>query len=287
MIDRNLQQQWEEEGYVVVRGLFDPSRTARLRDLCFEVLGQWRVCNPEKGDPGGGPESTVMRHLNHIGYFRKGPDGCHDRDGFRDLMHAIADEGVLDLVRTILMSEPMFRCTSLFFNPQENPRDGNWHRDTQFRSTHDDEEREMILSRAGFGSGVQLQVALVASDDVELVPRSHLRWDTDEEYRIRKADDGAHNKSNTMPNAIRVCLEPGDAVGFNAAGLHRGRYHSDRLRHTLMLTYTRADMPVSDYFSHQPWFLEPDYLAGLDARVRIFFDKFVAQYQAEWHSAPV
>jgi hypothetical protein len=281
MIDRELQKQWEEEGYVVVRGLFDPNHTARLRDICFDVLAQWRVCNPEKGEPGGGLESTVMRHLNHSGYFSDGRDGLHD------LMHAVADVRVLDLVRTILQGEPMFRCTSLFFNPQENSRDGNWHRDTQFRSETDAEEREKILSRQGFGVGVQLQVALVASDDVEFVPRSHLRWDTDEEYLIRKADEGGHNKSNAMPHAIRVSLESGDAVGFNAAGLHRGRYHADLLRHTLMLTYTRADVPTSDYFSHQPWFLEPGYLDGLDETSRAFFNAFVTRYRSDWVDASI
>ena len=276
MTDNALQKQWEEEGYVVVRGLFNPNRTALLRDICFDILKQWRVCNPEKGEPGGGPESTVMRHLNHSGYFGD------NRAGFVALMQAVADEGVLNLVRIILQGEPLFRCTSLFFNPQENGRDGHWHRDTQFRSETDDEEREKILSRQGFGAGVQLQVALVESDDVEVVPRSHLRWDTDDEYEIRKADEGKNNKSNDMPNALRVSLEPGDAVGFNAAGLHRGRYHTDKVRHTLMLTYTRADVPVRDYFSHQPWFLEPGYLDGLDDQVRHFFDDFVSQYQTDW-----
>ena len=276
MTDNNLQTQWAEEGYVVVRGLFDPNRTARLRDICFDVLKQWRVCNPEKGAPGGGPEATVMRHLNHSGYFGD------DRVDLIELMHAVADVNVLDLVRTILQGDPLFRCTSLFFNPQENSRDGNWHRDTQFRSETDDEERKKVLSRQGFGTSVQLQVALVESDDVEFVPRSHLRWDTDEEYYIRKAEGGKNNKSDAMPNAMRLALEPGDAVGFNPAGLHRGRYHTDRLRHTLMLTYTRVDVPMSDYFSHQPWFLESGYLDGLNTDARPFFENVKSQYQADW-----
>lgn len=272
----NLQKQWQEEGYVVVRGLFDSNITAQLRDICFDVLKQWRVRNPENGEPGGGPESTVMRHLNHPRYFDGHPDEL------RALMHAVADPNVLDLGRTILQGEPLFRCTSLFFNPLENSRDGNWHRDTQFRSQSDDEEREKIFSQVDFGKSVQLQVALVESDDVEFVPGSHLRWDTDVEYEIRKADEGKNNKSNAMPDAIRVDLQPGDAVGFNPAGLHRGRYHTDRLRHTLMLTYTREDVPMSDYFSHQPWFLESGYLDGLDEETRAFFDRFVSQYQADW-----
>ena len=40
-------------------------------------------------------------------------------------MDAVADEKVLDVARTILSDEPLFRCTSFFFNPLENGRDGN------------------------------------------------------------------------------------------------------------------------------------------------------------------
>ena len=260
----------------MVRGLFDPSLTARLSDICFQVLAQWRVRNPEKGEPGGGPESTVMRHLNHAGYFDRDPNRL------RDLMHAIADDRVLGLVRTLLQGDPMFRCTSLFFNPLKNSRDGSWHRDTQFRAANDEEEREAIRSHQGFGKSVQLQIALAASDDVEYVPGSHLQWDSEEAYYIRKADGGIHSTLSAMPGAIRVALEPGDAVGFNPAGLHRGRYHTHPTRHTLMLTYTRQDVPISDYFSHQPWFLTPGYLDGLHAGARLFFDSFVGQYRADW-----
>ncbi len=275
----DIATQWERDGYVVVRGLFDLNHMARLQNICYDVLKQWRICNPETGKPGGGPEATVMRHLNHPGYFRE------NADGLRTLLNAIAYNEVRQVGREILHGEPMFRCTSLFFNPLENSREGNWHRDTQFRAADEDAEKEAIFSRGGFGSSVQLQVALVPSDDVEYVPGSHTRWDTPEEYHIRKADGGQNNKSGERPGSVRVALQPGDAVGFNPAGLHRGRYHTDRLRHTLMLTYTRFDAPCSDYFSHQPWFLESGYLSGLSDDIRAFFDAFVAQYRSDWQSA--
>ena len=86
--------------------------------------------------------------------------------------------------------------------------------------------------------GIQLQIALVETSDVEYVPGSHRRWDTDEEYRIRLADGQANSRSNAMPGAVRVHQRPGDAVAFEALGLHRGRYHTDKRRRTFMLTYT-------------------------------------------------
>ena len=270
----DLHRQFEEEGYVVVRGVYDADRASRLLEVCNSVLAQWREKNPETGEPGGGPEAVVMRHLNHPEYHRQNPEGLNL------VMDAIADTNVLDAVHTLFGEPALFRCTSMFFNPLENNLDGNWHRDSQFM-TPDDEAEKGMLANPGFG-GCQMQVALVPSDDVEYVPGSHLRWDAPEEYEIRKADDKKNNRSNSMPGALRLALEPGDAACFNAMGLHRGRYHADRLRRTFMLTYTRKSIPHYDYFSHQPWFLEPGYLEGLRPETRKFFELFVDVYQGDW-----
>ena len=85
-----------------------------------------------------------------------------------------------------------------------------------------------------------------------------------------------------MPGAVRVALEPGDGVAFNPMGLHRGRYHTDKLRRTLLFTYTKASMPRFDYFSNQPWFDTPGCLDGLASNTRAFFERFVAKYREQW-----
>lgn len=271
----DLLAQWREEGYVIVRGIYDRARTERLRVIAERILGQWRERDPQTG-AAAGPDAACMRHLNHPAYF------AERRDEFVALMAAAADPAVLAVASTILDGEPLFRCTSLFFNPLNASLDGNWHRDTQFGTPDDAAERSQIERPDINGSGVQMQIALVPSDDVEYVPRSHLRWDSPEEYAIRKADGGRHSRSNAMPGALRIALEPGDAVLFNPYGHHRGRYHADKLRRTLMLTYTRRDQPAFDWFTDQPWFRDAGYLDGLDARTRAFFDDFVSIFAPQW-----
>ncbi|MCX6043584.1 MAG: phytanoyl-CoA dioxygenase family protein [Chloroflexi bacterium] len=272
----NLSEQWENEGYVVLRGLFDSQRSATLLKICDAILDQWRVNNPEKGTPGGGPDATVMRHLNHPGYFTE------QRAGLSDILDAVADPQVLDIARNILGDEPLFRCTSFFFNPLADGRDGNWHRDSQFSAANDEEEKATIAKLIRSGTSIQMQIPLVPSADIEYVPNSHIRWDTPEEYAIRRADGGKNNRSNAMPGALRLALEPGDAALFNPYGIHRGRYHTTPLRRTLMLTYTKSSETHSDYFSNQPWFLEPGYLDGLKPETRAFLDRFVDQYTPFW-----
>ena len=139
----------------------------------------------------------------------------------------------------------------------------------------------MVAGGGEAGHAVQLQVALVPSDDVEVVPASHNRWDTPEEFAIRRADGGKNSTSSAMPGALRVALDAGDAVAFNPYGLHRGRYHVDKERRTLMLTYTKSSVPRFDYFSNQPWFSAAAYLEGIGVDAQHFFSRFVAEYEAE------
>lgn len=276
-MNSELKRQWDEEGYIVVKGLFDPERTARLRLICENILARWRVARPATGETGEGIDGTSMRHLNHPGYFAQHPEW------FPEIMNAASDTKVLETCRTILDEQPMFRCTSLFMNPILKSEDGNWHRDTQFGAKGDDEAEKKKLG-AYESNGIQLQVALVPSEDIEYVPRSHLRWDTPAEYAIRRADGQKYNRSNRMPGAVRLPLEAGDAAAFNPNGLHRGRYHADKLRRTLMLTYTRTSKPCFDFFSNQPWFLEPGHLDPLPPATRAFFEPFVAEYRKHWEA---
>lgn len=255
-----------------------PARAARLNEICEAIYQQWRARDPQTGQSGEKPDATVMRHLNHPAYFTQHPEWR------TDVLEAAADPSVLAVAEQIFGEPAMFRCTSLFFNPSGIHLDGNWHRDAQFMTKTDEEERLMVLNAGDGGNGMQLQIALIPSEDIEVVPASHLRWDTPAEYAIRKADNFAHNRSNDMPGAVRVRQNAGDAVLFNAMCIHRGRYYNDTPRRTLMLTYTKQSEPWFDYFSDQPWFLDAGYLDGLSPHAQTFYQRFVEQYQSNWRA---
>jgi ectoine hydroxylase-related dioxygenase (phytanoyl-CoA dioxygenase family) len=274
----SLRQSWRDYGYVIVRQLIAPARAERLRQISDAIYAQWRTRDPQTGQPGDKPDATVMRHLNHPAYFNEHPEWR------ADVLEAAADPSVLSVAEQIFGEPAMFRCTSLFFNPSGIHLDGNWHRDAQFMTQTDEHEKQMVLNAGDGGNGMQLQIALLPSEDIEVVPASHLRWDTPEEYAIRKADHFAHNRSNDMPNAMRVVQNAGDAVLFNAMCIHRGRYYSDKPRRTLMLTYTKQSEPWFDYFSDQPWFLNAGYLDGLSQHAQSFYERFIAQYEQNWRA---
>jgi hypothetical protein len=85
-----------------------------------------------------------------------------------------------------------------------------------------------------------------------------------------------------MPGALRLALGAGDAAAVNSLGIHRGRYHADKLRRTVMLTYTKSSMPVFDHFSNQPWFLNPAYRARIPDGARPFYSRFIDTYGDFW-----
>jgi ectoine hydroxylase-related dioxygenase (phytanoyl-CoA dioxygenase family) len=268
----NDMRQWREQGYVIRREVLDPDRCARLREIAERI---WERAYERNAMTGAERSAFTSLHFcHHPDYLRGRPE---DR---RYLLEAGADPEVLDIARRIHGEEPLFRGLSLWFSPTESSSDGHWHRDTQF--VHPDEADEFAHFGSfaeNYGNGMQMQIALVPSDDSEYVPGSHLRWDTPQEHAIRRANGAQNWRSNAMPGAVRVALGVGDAVAFNPIGLHRGRYHVDKLRRTFMVTVCRTSRPQQDVFADQPWFLEPDYSSGLSPHASAFYRRFVATYQ--------
>lgn len=141
-------QQWTGEGFVVVRSLFDSEVCQSLLETCERCLQQWRQKSPETGE--ARVDAIAMRHLNHPEYHR------HRRSGLVTILEAAADPAVLDLGRSILGEEILFRCTSLFMNPDETGNDGHWHRDSQFLYPDLEEEERVVSRLADAGNSFQL-----------------------------------------------------------------------------------------------------------------------------------
>jgi ectoine hydroxylase-related dioxygenase (phytanoyl-CoA dioxygenase family) len=274
-----LRRQWDEQSYVLVRRLLPADEAEEMRVICEHAMRQWYECEPHFGRSVGTDASAQMRHVHHPAYFRG------HQDWLAKLLDLSADPRVLEIVRAVLPDDPLWGGTTFWFNPRAGSRNGGWHRDSQFLTNTEEEEKQRLFGgpEDQRTTVVQLQLALVASDDTEVVPGSHRRWDTPEEYHIRRADNFAHCQSDDMPDALRVALRPGDAVAFNAGALHRGRYHADKPRRTLMLSYARRSLPQGhDYFTNQPWLLEPGYFDGTRPETRAFVQHLIDKCGHNW-----
>ena len=263
-------KQWNEQGFISVKNLLNKEEVAHLLKICNRIKQAF-----EKTDQGNGSETHCMRHLNHTDYY------ANHKNEYETFMNAICHEKILKIANSILNEKTMFRTTSYFFEPKSGMKDGNWHRDTQFGEKDETREKEIIIKAASMpAQSIQLQIALEPSQDIEYVPFSHKRWDTDEENNIRLKNNQSNSRSNSMPNAIRFNQEPGDMIAFDPNGLHRGRYHSDKIRRTLMLTYTT--IPTFDYFTDQPWFLTDPNFKNLPRKTQAFFEPFIETFRSKW-----
>ena len=269
--------QLREHSYAVVRGLFDAATTERLREICERVLEQWRRA-PRSDNPPVSPQANYMRHLNDPEYHRD------HADDLTFLLNTIGAPEVIESLSTALEEEFLFGMTSLYFNPTGESQDGFWHKDKI--------GEEADVSRIPeTGAGLQMQIALVPTDDLELVPGSHLRDYSSEEYAICVADGEIHKRLNDMPGSTRIHLQPGDAALFTQLCIHRGRYHTDKFRRTMMISVKKlaaAQFSIRqrglDYGCDQPWFLMPQYFDGVNEHARAFFREFVDFYSPHWRS---
>jgi ectoine hydroxylase-related dioxygenase (phytanoyl-CoA dioxygenase family) len=222
-----------------------------------------------------------MRHVNHIEYHR----GEAQRRELWELLDAAADPAVLSAADAALVEPYVFSQMSLYFNPSGPSEDGFWHKDlVKAAPIHEWEDRRDTQR----GIVAHVQIALVDSEDLEVVPGSHCRDFTPAEWEICKDYPGGANiRSNNMPNAYRAVLQPGDACVFNSITIHRGRYHTDKLRRTLMFDYVKeryakkrlADQGGLDQYSDQPWFLHREYLSGAAPDTQDFFQRRCARAQ--------
>jgi len=273
---KSIYQQFREEGYVILPQVFHGKQLDQLRQACDHVLGQFTA---EHDAQHPGQDFNRMSHLTDSRWH-------HDsREHLHTLLETIADPRCLGYVEQIFDGPSLFYSTQYFVNPRFSSKEGNWHRDVQFLTKTDEEEKERIASQAREGArGIQFQLALVDNADVEYVPYSANRYDSPEEYFIRKADNGIHNRDEGMPNALRVELKAGDAVIFNPNGLHRGRYSQKNPRRTLMITYSPQTFPQYTNWSFQPWFLEKGYMNGVSPRAQSYLQEFIHTYRDYWNS---
>lgn len=268
-----LVKQWNEQGFISVKALLNKEEVSQLLKICNRIKQEYEKAN--NCGQGTASENHCMRHLNHPDYY------SNFKSEYETFMNTICHEKILNIANSILNQKTMFRTTSYFFEPKTGMKDGNWHRDSQFIYKDEAREKEEIFKVAKMpSSGIQLQIALEPSQDIEYVPFSHKRWDTIEEYNIRLKDNQVNNRSNFMPNAIRFNQEPGDMIAFDPNGLHRGRYHSDKIRRTLMLTY--SSKPNFDYFTDQPWFLTDQNFKNLPQKTQAFFEPFIETFRPKW-----
>ena len=208
----SLASAYASEGFVLVRGLFEEPELKQLHEVLSRFHHSWRVANTQFYE---------ARAINSAYLTDKVHLNIEDR---RVLFRLLGDRRIEPILRRFFPSPAAFMNTQLFFNPV-NPKQPNyWHRDIQYSGEPEDVQREELNSI----NVLHMRLALMPEPGLELVPGSHARWDTDEEYKVRM-EQGGKKSSDALSNTAVVTMERGDLLVFSANMLHRGLYGKDRL----------------------------------------------------------
>lgn len=87
---------------------------------------------------------------------------------------------------------------------------------------------------------MHLRVPLFDELGMELIPGTHKRWDTAEEFDIRQEENG-HESHEDISGGKKIPLAAGDLLVFSADMIHRGLYGLDRLALDILTFDSAAD----------------------------------------------
>jgi len=147
----------------------------------------------------------------------------------------------------------------------------NWHRDLCIPGAPD----EAAYLRRHHGHFVQYNIPLFPGDRfLNIVPASHLRASTPAEIQAVEA-----GKQATMPDAISVELEPGDAVYYNANLWHRGWNPEGINRWTMHAAFWSVAYPVMKHeYGQREAMLQPGYLEQMPPITTNYIRRYLEQY---------
>lgn len=151
------------------------------------------------------------------------------------LFNFISSKKIMDVAESVISTTPAFMNTQLFFNPVNPLQKDFWHRDCQY--DHDVAGQKKAIQETQV---LHLRVPLFDELGMELVPETHKRWDSDEEFNVRLEEKGRMSSEN-LSTGKKINLASGDLLVFSADMIHRGLYGLDRLALDILVFNPSAD----------------------------------------------
>lgn len=225
MLDKRsqLHSSYNEQGYFVIGNFFSAAEILSLRKVILKFHELWKKDNEifYREEAFNSSLITGSKYL-----------ALDDRVS---LFNFISSKKVMDIVDSVIAANPAFMNTQLFFNPVNPQQKDFWHRDCQY--DHDVDVQKKVIHETQV---VHLRVPLFDELGMELIPGTHKRWDSDEEYNIRQEEKGRVS-SEDISTGKKIKLAAGDLLVFSADMIHRGLYGLDRLALDILVFDSAGD----------------------------------------------
>ncbi|MBA6224032.1 phytanoyl-CoA dioxygenase family protein [Colwellia sp. MB02u-18] len=222
-----LQRNYDQQGYFVIRNYFTVAEIAELRAVVLKFHQLWQQDNA-KFYQEEAFNSSLITGSEYLAF-----------DDRVQLFNFISSKKIMDVVEAIVANNPAFMNTQLFFNPVNLKQKDFWHRDCQY--DHDVAGQKLAIKQTQV---LHLRVPLFDELGMELVPGTHKRWDNDEEFNVRQEEKGSLS-SDDLASGEKIKLAAGDLLVFSADMIHRGLYGLDRLALDILVFDSAGDF--ADY----------------------------------------
>ncbi|ABM04134.1 conserved hypothetical protein [Psychromonas ingrahamii 37] len=222
-----LKTTYDAQGYFVIRDYFTASEISSLRKVILKFHTLWKDDN-EIFYREEAFNSSLITGSQYLGY-----------DNRVKLFNFISSKKIMNIVESVMAADPAFMNTQLFFDPVSPEQKDFWHRDCQY--DYDIEDQKKVIYNPQV---LHLRVPLFDEPGIELVPGTHKRWDSDEEFNVREEIKGRVSSDN-LSTGQEIELAAGDLLVFSADMIHRGRYGLDRLALDILVFDSAGD--YADY----------------------------------------
>lgn len=201
---------YENNGFIVLKNLFQPREFAELRE-CLDAFHLHWIDDNKAFYQQHAINSHSLTGLDYLAPEQK-----------NTLFSFIAQDKLIEPLTEVIGTTPAFVGTQLFFDPVNPNKRNYWHRDIQY-------DNDLAGQKAILGGPEMLhcRIALEDENGIELVPGSHLNWDTEEELSVRTESNGKHNFDD-LSSGMPIPLDAGDVLIFSAVMIHRGLYGKER-----------------------------------------------------------
>lgn len=237
-----IKQSYNDQGYFVVRDYFTISEMSSLRKVILKFHHAWKQDN-----------LAFYKEVAFNSSLITGSQYLTEEDRLT-LFQFISSKKVMKLVDSVIPNTAAFMNTQLFFDPYNPALKDFWHRDCQY--DHDIETQKKVIHETQV---MHLRVPLFDEPGMELIPQTHRRWDTQEEFDVRNEENGRLSHES-LPNGKQIQLATGDLLVFSADMIHRGIYGLDRLAFDILVFDVKGDFV--DY-------IDDDCLPGLSLMDKI------------------
>lgn len=205
-----MNEEYQETGYLLRRNFFCEEELDAIEPILRRFHHGWLDRNRDHYQTGA-INSAYITHKTH-----------QNIDARQALFSFIAQDKLMD-VATSIIANPAFMNTQLFFDPCDKHQKNYWHRDIQYTPHNVDEQKQMLSS----ANVPHLRVAFADEPGVELIPGTHARWDTAQEFETRMGEN-SRAPHHDLPGSKAIALNRGDLLVFSANMIHRGLYGGNR-----------------------------------------------------------